>query len=160
MNIPVWIYSERIVGDPFWPHLVSEGSVHQTNVYCCCECEMFSQVQVWKLHLCDPDMHLSLPALTEMQDSAVISSSIMTNSHNTVWFRRVILTLIVNLSYWQNLWYYWKSDENGYGKNKNSIDFTVTFPSACECLWQKENKCAITYTVKIPVLNFPPPPLN
>jgi len=58
--------------------LASEDSVPQTAVCCHSECKMFSQVQVWTLHLGDPDMHLSPQAPIGMQDSAVTAGSIHT----------------------------------------------------------------------------------
>jgi len=78
MNWPEWTYLRKTVEDLVVLHPASEDSVPQTSVCCHSECKMFSQVQVWTLHLGDPDMHSSPQALTGMQDSAVTTGSIHT----------------------------------------------------------------------------------
>lgn len=76
MNQPEWTYLGKTVEDLVVLHPASEDSVPQTSVCCHSECKTFSQVQVWTLHLGDPDMHSSPQALTGMQDSAVTAGSI------------------------------------------------------------------------------------
>lgn len=78
MNLPEWTYLGRTVVGLVVLHPASEDSVPQTGVCCHSEHKMFSQVQVWTLHLGDPDMHSSPRAPTGMQDSAVTAGSIHT----------------------------------------------------------------------------------